>query len=563
MVKKITAWLLTAACLGAIVPAHAQQWGNYTLYSVQNSTTTYLIDTNSVVYHTWTHTSANKTGYSSYLTPGGILVRTVAISGTSFTGGGITGKVQKVDWNGNILWDYTYSTSAYCMHHDICPMPNGNVLLISYELKTAAEVTAAGCSSSIVMWPDKIVEVQPTGTTTGTIVWEWHAWDHLVQNVNASAANYQSSVVNHPELLNINYNPQKEWMHMNGIDYNPILDQVTFSCHNLSEMYVIDHSTTTAEAAGHSGGNAGKGGDILYRWGHPAVYSASGTQILNVVHDAHWIPEGSPNAGRLVGFNNQGISSSQSCIDQFMPPYDGYNYSLTAGSAYAPATYDARQAAGGYSSNMGNSLQLPNGNMLVCIATAGIIKEFGPTGTLLWSKTATGTVPQAHRYDSCYVANAAPALPLISESAGVLSATPATTYQWYINGTLLAGETGQTYTPSQSGIYVVRITDDNGCVYEYSAGYHYTYAATGITAVAMQNSISVFPNPSGGIFTISDQAIRTQEYEVNVCDAFGRLLLQQKDQNTIDLSAYSNGIYFVSIVSPLTGTVSKKITLLK
>ena len=185
-------------------------------------------------------------------------------------------------------------------------MPNGNVLLISYESKTQAELTAAGGTVTLAsIWPEKIIEVQPTGATTGNIVWEWHVWDHLVQNVNASSGNYQTSIVNHPELLNINYNTTKDWMHMNGIDYNPILDQIVLSSHNMNEWYVIDHSTTTAQAATHSGGNAGKGGDFLYRWGNPAAYQATGTKILNVTHDAHWIPEGHPNAGRLVGFNNQ------------------------------------------------------------------------------------------------------------------------------------------------------------------------------------------------------------------------------------------------------------------
>jgi hypothetical protein len=105
---------------------------------------------------------------------------------------------------------------TYCSHHDICGLPNGNVLLIAYELKTPTEVSAAGCNQSITMWPDKIVEIMPTGPTTGSVVWEWHIWDHLVQNVDANKANYQSSIVAHPELLNINYSTQKDWMHMNG-----------------------------------------------------------------------------------------------------------------------------------------------------------------------------------------------------------------------------------------------------------------------------------------------------------------------------------------------------------
>ena len=135
---------------------------------------------------------------------------------------------------------------------------------------------------------------------------------------------------------------------MNGVSYNPILDQVIWSSHNMSEIYVIDHSTTTAQAASHSGGNSGMGGDLLYRWGHPAAYSATGTQILHVVHDAHWNPEGVPNAGYVGGYNNQGVSSSASCADQVSPPYNGYNYSITLGSAFAPANYTIRQVSGGH-----------------------------------------------------------------------------------------------------------------------------------------------------------------------------------------------------------------------
>ena len=57
--------------------------------------------------------------------------------------------------------------------------------MISYEVKTAAQATQAGCSQGITIWAEKIIEVQPTGATTGTIVWEWHVWDHLCQNYNS------------------------------------------------------------------------------------------------------------------------------------------------------------------------------------------------------------------------------------------------------------------------------------------------------------------------------------------------------------------------------------------
>ena len=562
---KVFKTILALSILFFNVIAKGQQYFGYTLISVKNSTSAQLLDTNSSVYHTWTDATLKKAGYSSYVTPGGFLWRAIAKSGSSFTGGPICGEVQKLDYNGNVVWDFVYSTTTYVTHHDICPMPNGNVLLIAYETKSSSEVAAAGCSTySGTMWPEKIVEVQPTGATTGTVVWEWHAWDHLVQNTNSASANYQTSIVNHPELLNINYSAKKDWLHANGVDYNPILDQITFSSHNLNEMYVIDHSTTTAEAASHSGGNSGKGGDILYRWGNPAAYGASGTQIFNVVHDAHWIPDGYPNAGDLSGYNNNGITSpsTASCTDLFTPPVLGYNYSITLGSSYLPATYNKRQLSGGYNSNEGGTQQLPNGNMLVCMGISGYIKEFSPTGALVWSKTLSGPQAKSSKYNDCYINNAAPPIPTITETAGDLNSSSAITYQWYLNGQQIAGETNQSITPTQSGIYLVRTTDANGCVYQYSTGYNFSLS-TGINDDLQDTKFNIYPNPSNGIINIEDTYLTGKRFELFVYDAVGRLIIQNKNIYQLNLAEFGNGIYYITIQPENAKIINTKIILSK
>lgn len=428
----------------------AEKWGWATLIAPQNSTTVTLLDTNNTVIKTWTGLSG-QTGYSCYLMPGGYLWRSVKTSNNSFSGGGLCGRVQKVDWNGNILFDYTISNSSEITHHDICPMPNGNVMLIVYEKKTGTQMTAAGCTSSVAKQLEKIVELQPTGTNTANIVWQWNLYDHLCQNTNSNGANYVSSIPQNPQLMNVNYQAQMaDWWHMNGIDYNPELDLVVVSAHNMHEMYVIDHSTTTAQAATHSGGVRGKGGDFLYRWGNQNAYGVSGTKNFNVIHDAHWIPNGCPNAGWLVGFNNQGISSNQSCVDMFQTTWNGTQYTYTAGQQIPPTTYGKRIACtnasgnNGYSSNMSNSQQLPNGNSLITLALSGYVYEVDSNNNKLWQYSlASGNMAQASRYSKCFIQNpsisitnnapsvcAGSSTPLVLSTSVTATAVSNFTYSW-------------------------------------------------------------------------------------------------------------------------------------
>ncbi len=263
----------------------------YTLFAPNNSKNTYLIDMNGTIVHSWNHSTSG--GYAVYLLENGNILRTAQASNNVFSGGGSQGYVQEVDWDGNLVWEFKYSSSTYLAHHDIEPMPNGNVLIIAWELKGASEAKAAGRKTSTTMWPDHIIEVEKSNSQ---IVWEWHAWDHLIQDYDPTKENY-GVVADHPELINVNLSSGSggpggggDWLHVNGISYNPTLDQIVISSHYISEIYVIDHSTTTSEAQEHTGGKCGKGGDLLYRWGNPENYDATGIQYFSTIHCPFWIP---------------------------------------------------------------------------------------------------------------------------------------------------------------------------------------------------------------------------------------------------------------------------------
>jgi len=370
------------------------------LFAPYYSTTTYLIDNTGTINHTWP--SSYQPFTSAYWLGNGTILRPI-ISG----GGGI----QKILWDGTLAWDYRYTVNGCTCHHDIKYLPNGNVLMIVWVTKTRAEAIAAGRNPNTIQGstftPDKIIEVKPTGSTSGEIVWEWHVWDHLIQDYDSLKNNY-GVVGDHPELIDINFGDifVYDWLHTNSVDYNPEFDQILIDVHNFNEVWVIDHSTTTEEAAGHTGGNYGKGGDLLYRWGNPESYDAgtASDQKLFFQHDATWIKPGYPGEGHILIFNNGNNrpSGQYSSVDEFAPPVDSNGeYYLEPGSAYGPEnyfwSYTANPPTTFYSHVYGGAQRLKDGNTLICDGIAGRFFEVTPDKTTVWQWT--NPYPNANQND--------------------------------------------------------------------------------------------------------------------------------------------------------------------
>jgi hypothetical protein len=413
----------------------------YTLLSPMMSKKTYLLDMQGRVVRTWE--GAGSPALCAYLLENGNLLRpcTLAQQGFGF-GPGAGGRIQEFTWDGELVWDYQFAGDQLLPHHDVCKLPNGNVLVIAWEKKTSQEAIAAGRRPETVgegrLQPDCLLEVQPTGKTTGKVVWEWHIWDHLIQDFDAAKANH-GDVGAHPELIDLNFGegvlaamiPKKEeleklraigyvgaanpgqrpqrinpdWTHINSVAYNADLDQVIVSVHEFSEVWVIDHSTTTAEAAGHKGGRGGKGGDLLYRWGNPRAYRAGTVkdQKLFSQHHAHWVPRGLPGAGHILVFNNgtRRPGGAHSTVDEIVPPVDaGGHYAYKPGSAFGPDqsvwSYAAPKRTDFYSMLISGAQRLPNGNTLISSGINGTLFEVTPEKETVWkyvNPTKGGPMP--------------------------------------------------------------------------------------------------------------------------------------------------------------------------
>ncbi len=494
-----------------------EAFDGYTLFSPTVSTTTYLIDNCGELVHSWT--GSPMSGASVYLTEEGHLYRKGKSTGNP-------GFLEVLDWNSNILWTYSSSPDYGNQHHDIEILPNGNILLIVQDERSQAEVEqAGGILSTNGTISEKIIEVQPDfANGLGTVIWEWEAWDHLVQDVDPDKPNY-AVVADSPERIDINFTMQNsDWLHVNGIDYNANLDQIVISVPRFNEIWIIDHSTSTIQASGSVGGNAGKGGDLLYRWGNPEAYD-QGTindQKLFFQHHPNWIPDGYPDAGKIIIFNNrygEVLGQQFSSIDVIQPPLNADGTYLYSGIAYSPEdtdwTYQASPPTSFFSNIISGAERLENGNTLICEGTGGRFIEVDLDGNTVWEYVnpvqSNGIVEQ---YETATMNNVFRVLRYAPDYAG------------------LAGQdlTPQGYIEPGSNFTCTLFTSNEDIQDE-------------------KMNIQLFPNPVANELSIS---VELDQYQVEIINIAGRVCRRINASNTlqsIDISSLPSGMYLAKVSS--------------
>jgi hypothetical protein len=434
VVKMVLALWLAFRCSYAVSDG-------YILAASYNDRTTILFTMAGGIVHVWDHSKLDNpmNGYSCYLLENGNLLRTAVVSamGGGGTGGRMPyptnaapqqGVISEVDPFDQLVWTFTYSNDTVMTHHDMKVMPNGNILAISFIVKTKAQMAAAFVDTAILgntsgggmpgktktLLADKIIEIK-RNAAGGEVVWEWSVFDHTVAKEVASA---------HPELISgsiVSGIWYGQWMHLNGIDYDSTNDLILFSSRLFSECYVIDHGTTRQEAAGHTGGRRGKGGDILYRWGKPANYGANGATTIDVLHSPTWINPQKGKPGNILFFhNNEHDSLACSQVIEIAPPYDASGvFQKTAGSAFGPVQPKWLYAPStDFSSiHMSTALRMPSGNTIAEEAypmdqntdtTCSRVREIAPDYSIVSQfylkspKTTKFNPPKVMYYPSTY-----------------------------------------------------------------------------------------------------------------------------------------------------------------
>ena len=241
----------------------SKAFDGYTLFDPGMGTTTYLVDMEGNVVHTWKHKF--KAGAHSQLLPNGHLLRAHHLDKPATIGfGGEGGLLEELDWDGKVVWSYKNFSDTSLQHHSFKRLANGNTLVLCWERKTNEEAIAKGRDPQAMpkgglklwdmtfkyTWVDYIQEVDKKGK----VVWEWHVWDHLGTGPDQIDINwYLRGNRNIVELMDV-----VDWTHCNSVDITPDYKKVVLNSRNFGEFYVIERKT----------------GKIVYRWGNPSTHKA-------------------------------------------------------------------------------------------------------------------------------------------------------------------------------------------------------------------------------------------------------------------------------------------------
>ena len=151
-----------------------------------------------------------------------------------------------------------------------------------------------------------------------------------------------------------------------------------------SEIWVIDHSISTREAAGPAG-------DAAFRWGNPSVYDHGDTtdQQLFGQHNAEWIPKGRPGAGNILVFSNGAADTRPySSVDEITPVTARGRYRTDAEGRFLPATRGrstrSRSHSDGCRPRYSGAQRQVNGNTLIADGPAGRVFEVTAGGDVVW-----------------------------------------------------------------------------------------------------------------------------------------------------------------------------------
>lgn len=298
----------------------------------------YLLDLWGNVVHEWHPT--HQALYSKLKPSGNLIVLLEEPSQVQgIPGGGNLWRIQELDWDSNILWEYKNNL----LHHDVALLENGNIVApvwqkVPVEISQNIQGGVAGTEINGEIYSDVLTEIDKDGKT----VWEWKSYEHLDPQIDIIG----------PLMV------RNSWSFINGIEYlkeNPIdgKEGYLLSMRQINTVMIVRKSD----------------GEIIWR---------SPKDMLNTQHDPTLL-----ESGNILVYDNglyripapQPIYASR--VVEINPKTDQIAWQFDGGESAIDKTKM-------FSAIVGGAQRLPNGNTLITDGVRGHIFEVTSDKEVVW-----------------------------------------------------------------------------------------------------------------------------------------------------------------------------------
>jgi hypothetical protein len=192
-----------------------------------------------------------------------------------------------------------------------------------------------------------------------------------------------------------------------------------------------------------------------------------------------------------------------------------------------------------------------NGNILSLIAasTSSVYSYTVSLGACTVASTASLTVWPL------------PPTPSISINGNSLTTNSATSYQWYMNGTPIPGETNQDYQPTSDGWYTVDVTNSFGCASQAAAMY---ITITDLRSnVHLLSGVNVSPNPAKDVLKIKRDGNSKTNLNYEIVSVVGQKIqngtikFESSPEFILNIQSLAAGTYFIRLSDSNNSTAIK------
>jgi hypothetical protein len=141
------------------------------------------------------------------------------------------------------------------------------------------------------------------------------------------------------------------------------------------------------------------------------------------------------------------------------------------------------------------------------------------------------------------------AQPVVSTEGGLLLATGAGDYQWYLNGEAIEGASNPSLLPVENGNYSVSLTAGSCTVHSEA----FVYEVAGLDDSLSKLGINIWPVPSGDYLYIKKSDANTKNISIRIISVEGKQVLHEKynfspaNVQKLDLSNLRSGLYILEL----------------